>query len=472
MAGARAGTKKKVKGSKDRGLSGLLELQRQFFSTGRTRDLAFRKQALGRLRSAVKERYGDIVTALQRDLRKPEFESYITEIAFLFQEIDHAVSHVALWSRKKRVRTPWLLQPASSWIVPEPYGTVLVMGPWNYPFQLVMAPLVAAVAAGNTAVVKPSELAPRTSRVVADIIGSAFSPAHVAAVTGGVEESRALLAERFDYIFFTGGTGVGRVVMEAASKHLTPVTLELGGKSPAIVTEDAAIEGAAKKIVWGKFVNAGQTCIAPDYVLVHRDVKEALVKAMKGCITRFYGEAPLGNPAYPRIIHSRHWERLRALIREGRTIHGGRVDKKTLSIEPTILDGVKEDAPVMREEIFGPILPVCEFSSLDEAVSMVMKNPTPLALYLFTRSRAVQERIVRDIQAGAVVINDVIIHVANYRLPFGGVGQSGMGAYHGRFGFDTFSHRKAVMKRRFTLDILMRYPPYKIPVRFLRGLFG
>ena len=467
--------KKISTGKKARPLSmtgALVKEQREFFAAGDTRDVSFRKNALKRLRKAVRDHYSDIIGALAKDLRKSEFEAYITEIAFFFQEADYAIRHVKRWSRPERVRTHWLLRPSSSRIIPEPYGTALIMGPWNYPFQLIMAPLVAAIAAGNTAVLKPSELAPETAKTLAAIVESVFPRFYIAVVQGGVEVSKELLEQPFDYIFFTGGTAVGRSVMEAASRNLTPVTLELGGKSPAIVHRDANIADAAKKIAWGKFLNAGQTCIAPDYVLVHREVKERLVQLIKENIRRFYGDRPNESPNYAKIINGRHLSRIQGLMKGGNVVHGGVTDERAGSLEPTLMDNVTMEDAVMKEEIFGPVLPLVEFGSIDEAIAIIRKNPTPLALYLFTRSREAEKRVLRDVQAGGIAINDTIIHIANYHLPFGGIGNSGMGAYHGKFGFDAFSHRKAVIKRRFKFDILFRYPPYKIPVAFLRKILG
>jgi len=449
----------------------LLGNQRKFYASGATRELRFRREQLKLLRKVIEENEEKVLAALWNDLRKPRFEAYGAEIAVLYAEIRHALKHIKSWARVRRVGTPLPFLPGRSEIRPGPYGTALIIGPWNYPFQLVIAPLVAAVAAGNTAVLKPSELAPNTSRAVAELIKSAFDPAFIAVVEGGVEATRGLLERKFDYIFFTGGTEVGKKIMEAAAKHLTPVTLELGGKSPVIVDRDADIDTAARRIAWGKFINAGQTCLAPDYVLAHREVKDRLVAALGKYINEFYGDNPKTSGSYARIINERHFDRIAGLMGRGNTAAGGGRDRDDLYIEPTVLTGVTRDDPVMKEEIFGPVLPVMQFDTIDEAVDLVNAMPRPLALYVFTRSRTTADRVLDSTSSGGAVVNDTVIHVGNPDLPFGGIGDSGMGTYHGKSGFETFSHMKSVLRKSRYLDAPFRYPPYRLGTRLLRFIF-
>ena len=357
---------------------------------------------------------------------------------------------------------------SSSYRVPEPYGVVLIMSPWNYPFQLAFAPLIGAVAAGNCAVVKPSSYSPHTSSLIAKILGGCFPKEYIAVIEGGREANQELLNQKFDYIFFTGSVSVGRTVMEAASRHLTPVTLELGGKSPCIVHEDANLELAARRIMWGKCLNSGQTCVAPDYLLVHRDVKDRLIMAMEKAITEFFGDTPCRNPEYPRIINEKHFNRLKGLLSDGRILVGGDVNEATLQIAPTIVDQVSWESPVMQEEIFGPILPVLEFEGIHEVITAVNSRPKPLALYLFTNDKNVEKRIIKSISFGGGCINDTIVHLATSYMPFGGVGESGMGSYHGKWSFDTFTHYKSIMKKSIWPDIRLRYPPYRDKLGLLK----
>ena len=446
--------------------------QKFFFNQGHTRGVDVRKQALKKLRKAVAENYDAIKEALRRDLKKPEFETYITEIAFVFQEIDLAMKRLPKWARPKKIKNPWLLWPSRSFAIPEPLGTTLIIGPWNYPFQLTMAPLVAAIAAGNTAIVKPSEVAPHTSRILHEILGSTFAPEYVTVVEGGVETTQSLLSHHFDKIFFTGGVAVGKIVMAAAAKHLTPVTLELGGKSPAIIARDAPVQKAARKIAWGKCINSGQTCLAPDYVLVHRDLKDDFLTHFAHELRAFYGDDPQASPHYARIIHSKQVERIKNLQQDSTVLYGGHSDKDDLYIEPTLLEPSSPNAPIMEEEIFGPLLPVIEFSTLEEAISIIKRKEKPLAIYLFTHDKKSRKQVMEQTSSGGIVVNDTLIHVANSHLPFGGVGESGMGAYHGIHGFNEFSHLKSAIIRRFHFDLLFRYPPYNVPLRWLRKLLG
>jgi aldehyde dehydrogenase (NAD+) len=448
----------------------LLEEQRRFFASGATRPLAFRMESLRRLQNAVKDRQQAIVRAAMEDLGRPEYEGYF-EIGSLM-ELRHTLAHLRAWARPRRAPLPLSQRPGSAWVRPEPRGVVLVLGPWNYPFQLSVSPLMGAIAAGNCVVLKPSEHAPATSRVLADLLRDTFEPAHVAVVEGGVETAQELLEHRFDHVFFTGGTAVGRLVMAAAARHLTPVTLELGGKSPCIVDRDVDLEVTARRILWGKCINAGQSCVAPDYLLVHEDARPGLLAALKAAIHDFYGEDPAASPDLGRIVNERQFDRIAALLEGERVVAGGRMDRSTRFIEPTILDPVSWEAPVMQEEIFGPILPVLTYRSIDEAIAAITARPKPLALYLFSRDRSLQERVLAGTSSGGVCLNDVFLQVAVWDLPFGGVGDSGIGAYHGRTSFDTFSHHRSVLRKPFWLDLNWRYPPYADRLGTFRRLLG
>ncbi len=450
----------------------LIRRQREYFAGGETRDVKARIGRLRALKNAVAKHEQTVLDALNADLHKHPFEAYLTEIAVVRQEIDHALRNVKKWTRTRRVRTPLPLMPASSMIVPEPRGTVLIIAPWNYPFQLALAPLVGAVAAGNTAVIKPSEYAPRTAAALQAVIADAFPREHVAVVRGHGDVGALLLEERFDYLFFTGGTEVGRKVIEAAAKHITPFTLELGGKSPVIVEPDASIDAAARKIAWGKFLNAGQTCLAPDYLLVHRDVRDKLLERIRHYIVEFYGKNPAESPHFGRIISRDHFHRVSRLLRSGRKVVGGQTDEASLYIAPTVLDDMTFHHPAMKEEIFGPILPVIAYDKIDDAIAAVNAREKPLALYVFTNDRKTANRVLRETSSGGAVVNDVMLHVGNHHLPFGGIGRSGTGAYHGRFGFETFSHLKSVMKRSRLFDAPLRYAPYTGGIGILKRLIG
>jgi aldehyde dehydrogenase (NAD+) len=452
--------------------STLLQAQRAFFAGGATRPVAFRRQALQRLRAAVVAHEADLLAALRADLGRPEAEAYASEVGFVLGELDFTLRRLEGWARPRRERTPMLLFPATSWIHPEPYGCALVIGPWNYPMQLLLVPLVGALAAGNCVVLKPSELAPRTAEAVARIVADALAPAHVAVVQGGAEAVTDLLAQRFDYIFYTGGPRVGRIVMSAAARFLTPLTLELGGKSPCIVDASADLGVAARRIAWGKFMNAGQTCVAPDYVLVHRSIRAELVRRIGEVLHGFYGEDPKRSPDYGRIVDLHHFDRLAALLHSGRVACGGATDREARYIAPTVLDGVQWDDEVMRDEIFGPVLPVLEYDSLDEAIAQVRARPKPLALYVFSAERATQDRVLAELPSGGACVNDTVTHLANPRLPFGGVGDSGMGGYHGRHSFETFSHLRAVVRSGTWFDLAAKYPPYRLPLAVLRRVMA
>lgn len=448
----------------------LVQEQRRFFRAGRTGTLSFRKHYLGKMYNWIEENEREILEALRQDLHKAPFEAYATEVGFVKGEIRHALKHLKKWARPRRKPTPLTQFPAASFVYPEPYGVVLIMAPWNYPFQLAVGPLVAAVSAGNCAVVKPSGYAPASSAVVAKMVKEVFPPQYVCVVQGGREENQGLLNEKFDYIFFTGSGSVGRYVLEKAARHLTPVSLELGGKSPCIVDETADIRLAARRIVWGKFLNSGQTCVAPDYILVQRKVKDRLLKEMERQIRKMYGERPCENEEYPKMISLRHFERVLRLMDDAHIVCGGGSCRRTLQIEPTILDGVGWDHASMREEIFGPVLPVLSFYEVREAVQMIRAGQRPLALYLFTKSDSRRRRILRTLSFGGGCINDTIVHLATPHMPFGGVGESGMGSYHGKAGFDTFTHRKSIMRRACLLDLPLRYAPYKKKLDLLRKI--
>ncbi len=436
----------------------LIAQQRQFFQTGQTQPLAFRLQQLQRLKQAVLDFQDQILEAVRLDLGRPKFEGYFELSAIA--EVNTALKQLKTWIKPQRIQTGIDQFPASAWIQPDPLGVVLIIGPWNYPFQLVFAPLVGALAAGNCAIVKPSEYAPHTSKVVANLIASIFDPSYVAVIEGDVQTSQALLEERFDHIFFTGGSAIGKVIMAAAAKHLTPVTLELGGKSPCIVDCDIQLDYAAKRIIWGKFINAGQTCIAPDYLLVDRTIAAEFIPLLKQKITQFFGEDPANSPDLGRMIHQRHFDRLVKFLDDGQAIAGGNYDAATKYIAPTLLQNVSWDTPVMQEEIFGPILPIFEYDDLEEAIAIVNARPKPLALYFFSKNEQKQNRILSATSSGGVCLNETVMHIGVGGLPFGGVGESGMGRYHGKYSFDTFSHYKGVLKKSFLLDLAWRYAPY------------
>jgi len=448
----------------------VVQQQREYFSSGETLPVESRIKALKKLKGSIEQNEKGILEALYRDLRKSETEAYSSEVALVMAEIEHAMRGVAKWAKPTRVKTPRMHFPGKSFIYPEPVGVALILSPWNYPFQLLLAPLVGAIAAGNCAVLKPSEYAPHVSSATAELIRGNFGEEYIAVVEGGVEVAEALLQEKFDHIFFTGSTAVGKIVMNAASRHLTPVTLELGGKSPCVVWDDAKLEIASKRIVWGKFLNAGQTCVAPDYVLVHKDIREGFVNALIEAMKSFYGPSAQYCKDYARIINGKHFERLVGYLNDGRVVFGGMYDESDLYIAPTLLDSVNESSAVMQDEIFGPILPILEVETIDEAIDRIQSKPKPLALYLFTNDPGIQDLMLRRTSTGGVCINDTISHMVGTYLPFGGVGESGFGSYHGKAGFDCFSHNKSVLKKGFLFDTKLRYPPYNVELRKLRKL--
>jgi aldehyde dehydrogenase (NAD+) len=450
----------------------VMERLRATFRSGRTRPLAWRVDALQRLRAIIKDREAEAIAALRADLGKPTLEAYAGELGFLVAEIDHTIKHLPGWMKPEKVSTPIANQPASSTVLREPLGVVLVIGPWNYPVQLTLGPLVGAIAAGNCVVVKPSEIASHTSALIARWLGD-FAPGAVAVVEGGVPETTQLLEQRFDHIFFTGSTAVGKVVMQAAAKHLTPVTLELGGKSPCIVDQHVDLTVAARRILWGKFWNAGQTCVAPDYLLVHEAVMDPLVERLKATLLEFYGDDPQKSPDYARIISDRHHKRLVGMLGEGgKVVVGGKHDEASRYFAPTIVDGAPLESKVMTEEIFGPVLPIVRVKSIREAIDFVNARPKPLALYVFSSDKGAQEQVLQETSSGGACVNDTIAHLSVPELPFGGVGDSGIGAYHGRSSFETFSHRKSVMAKATWVDVKLRYPPYGDNVKWVRRLLG
>lgn len=424
----------------------LVQKQRDFFLSGQTRPIDFRLDALRKLRDALKVHEKDILAAVYADLRKAEVDAYATELAGVYNEIKVAIANVRDWAAREKVTTPIFMMPAKSYIYKEPYGVCLIIAPWNYPVQLAMLPLVGAIAAGNTAIVKPSELASHSAAIVDKVLGETFPEEYIRVVQGGVEETHALLAQQLDYIFFTGSVPVGKVVMEAAAKNLTPLTLELGGKSPAIVHESADLPTAASRIAWGKFMNAGQTCIAPDYVVVHEAVSDAFLNELVSAIRKFYGDDASTHPRYCRIINDRHFTRLEALIDPDKLAYGGKTNAAQKYIEPTLLYPVDWNHPAMADEIFGPILPVITYSRLDDVISRINKRPKPLALYLFAGNKDIRRKIIGEISFGGGAVNNTIMHIVSHYLPFGGVGQSGMGRYHGKYSFDTFSHTKSILR--------------------------
>lgn len=455
----------------------ILQNQRRFFNSGKTKDISFLIQQLKNLKKAITENEEAILRACKSDMKKPPLEAYTSERGIVLNEIDHAVKHLKSWTKPKRIKTPLLHTHffgvaqhffASSYIYPEPYGVVLIMGPWNYPFQLMLNPLVGAIAAGNCSILKPSEIAPHASSVIARIIGEHFDPDFISVIEGSTETAQSLLAEKFDYIFFTGGTRVGKIVMEAAARHLTPVTLELGGKNPCIVDHDVHVEHTARRIVWGKFFNAGQTCMTTDYLLVDRIIKKKLLLSIKKTIREFYGDDPSKSPDYARIINEKHFERLSGLLKEGEIIIGGDTNSANRYIAPTVIDNVSPEHEIMKEEIFGPILPGIEYEKLDDAISFVNERPKPLALFFFSKDKKKQDRVLGGTSSGGGCINETFVHQINFGLPFGGVGESGIGKYHGKFSYDTFSNKKGIMKKSFLLDLKLRYPPYKDKFRRLR----
>ena len=437
----------------------VINKQREFFNTDKTKDVKFRLEHLKKLKNSIIANEGEIKKALKEDLNKSESESYMTEIGMTLSELSYDIRHVRGWSKNKRVGTPLAHFPARSFISKEPYGVALILSPWNYPFMLLIEPLIGAISAGNCAVLKPSEFAPNTANVIEKIVKECFEEEYVTVIQGDKDVSQSLIEKKFDYIFYTGGTRVGKIVMQEASKNLVPVTLELGGKSPCIIDEKYSMHLAAKRLLFGKLLNAGQTCIAPDYVLINKNVKDEFINELRKILKEFLGENPVENEDYPKIVNERHFEILTNLIDGENVVIGGKSDENLLKIEPTILDNPKIDSKVMSEEIFGPILPVITYEKIEDAIEYIKKIEKPLALYMFTNDKKIQNKILNEISFGGGCINDTIIHIANSNMGFGGVGYSGIGNYHGKRSFDTFSHERSITKK-YSLDLPMRYMPY------------
>ncbi len=442
-------------------ISRIVATQREYFKAGKTLDVSVRISALKLLKQSIQRHEGEINKALEMDLGKGAFESYMCETGMVLSELSHMLSHIKSYAKEKTVATPLAQFHAHSYKKPSPYGVTLIMSPWNYPFLLTISPLIDAIAAGNTAVVKPSAYSPYTSEVIKTILQECFNEEYVAVVTGGRAENTSLLEEHFDYIFFTGSQAVGKEVMRKASEHLTPVTLELGGKSPCIVDKTANLKLAAKRIVFGKYLNCGQTCVAPDYIYCDASVKDKLMDELRLQIKKQFGTSPLINKDYGKIINEKHYKRLCGLMDMEKVAIGGRTEAENLRIEPTVMENVTFEDKVMQEEIFGPILPVLTYETLDEAIVQINEMPHPLALYLFASDKKAVKKVTSQVGYGGGCLNDTIIHLATTEMGFGGFGESGMGAYHGKTGFDTFTHYKSIVNKKQWIDLPMRYQPYK-----------
>jgi len=450
-------------------ISETVKKQRDYYKSGITRTYDFRLDALKRFRRMLIDNEYKINEALHADLNRSASETYMCETGMVLAEVNYSISHLASWMRDRHVLTPLAQFPARSFVSAEPYGVTLIMSPWNYPIQLCLAPLTAAMAAGNCAILKPSAYAPQSSHVIAGMIRETFPPGYVTVIEGGRDENSALLDEKFDHIFFTGSVAVGKTVMAAASRNLTPVTLELGGKSPVIVDETANIKFAARRIAFGKVLNAGQTCVEPDYLLINEGVREQFIEEYKAALDEFFPEGDMSE--MPTIINQKHYDRVTRLLKSGRIVTGGGCDPERRFVEPTLMTDVDPDSPIMQEEIFGPILPVLTYGDIEECIEFIQARPKPLSLYLFTRRKETERRILSSCSFGGGCINDTIIHLATSRMGFGGVGDSGMGSYHGRHGFETFSHYRSIVKKSNLIDIPLRYHPYnKMSDRIIRKL--
>ncbi len=441
-------------------IAALVKLQREYFNTGATLPVKIRIEKLKKLYLEIEKREDDILSALKRDLGKSDFEGFMCEVGMTYSELSYMIKHTKKWAKPKKVKTPISQFKSKSYMLKVPYGNTLIMSPWNYPFLLTLDPLVNAVAAGNTAIVKPSAYSPATADIVEEIIKAVFEPEYVSIVRGGREENKSLLDEKFDFVFFTGSTNVGREVLRHTAETLTPAVLELGGKSPCIVDSSANIKISAKRIVFGKFLNLGQTCVAPDYILCDKKVKDELVSEIVREIIRQFGENPLENPDYGKIINSKHFDRIIGLIDKSKLLYGGEINVETEQIVPTLMDNITWDDSVMKEEIFGPVLPILTFDNIDEVINLLADKPKPLALYFFSENKENIEKITTRVRYGGGCINDTIIHLATSEMCFGGVGESGMGAYHGKVGFDAFSHTKSIVDKKTGIDLPMRYQPY------------
>ncbi|RIO39417.1 aldehyde dehydrogenase [Staphylococcus pasteuri] len=451
----------------------LFNNSKQYFSTHQTKDIKFRKHQLKMLSKSIKHYENDLLEALHTDLGKSNVEAYATEIGILLKSIKLARKELKNWSKTKQVDTPLYLFPTKSYIKKDPYGTVLIIGPFNYPVQLTFEPLIGAIAAGNTAIIKPSELTPNVSSVIRKIIENTFKPEYIAVVEGGIEETNDLIHLPFDYMFFTGSEKVGKIVYQAASENLVPVKLELGGKSPVIIDETANLKVASERIAFGKFTNAGQTCVAPDYILVDKKVKDDFIKSLKQTITEFYGSQIQNSPDFGRIVNNKHFNRLNDLLtqHQNNVAFGGHSDESDLYIEPTIIDDVETSDLIMQEEIFGPLLPIISYEQFDDAFSIIQARSKPLSLYLFSEDENSTHRVLNELSFGGGAINDTLMHLANPNLPFGGVGLSGMGQYHGKYSFDTFSHDKSYTFKSTRLESSLYFPPYKGKLKYIKAFF-
>lgn len=445
--------------------------QKIYFNTQKTKDLSSRLMHLKALKSEIISKEQAIYDALKLDFKKSEFESFISEFGIVISQLNLVIKNLTNWVKPESVKSSILTFPSRDYIYKDPYGSILIIAPWNYPFLLALEPLIMAVAAGNTVVLKPSELTKNTSQLITDIVEKVFPKEYVASIQGGVETSTELLQQKWDYIFFTGSVSVGKIVAQAAAKNLTPVTLELGGKSPCIIDDSADLKLTARRIVWGKFLNGGQTCIAPDYLIIKFNIKTVFIEALKAEITSVYGENPMNSPDFPRIINTKNTIRLANMLKNVNVVFGGEVDEETCYVSPTLIDEPALDSEVMSEEIFGPILPILTYNSDEDIERIINHYDKPLSLYVFSNEKCFVEAILNKFSFGGGVINDVLIHFGNHRLPFGGVGNSGMGAYHGKLGFDTFSHKKAIIKRGNWIDPPIRYAPYKEKLGLLKKMF-
>ncbi|WP_411801969.1 aldehyde dehydrogenase [Algibacter lectus] len=445
--------------------------QKEYFKSGKTKSVAFRISILKALKEELEANEQAVFNALKLDFKKSEFETYLSEYSMVMSQLNLVIKNLKKWAKQQRVSSSLLLFPASSFIYKEPYGSVLIISPWNYPFILALEPLILAIAAGNTVVLKPSELTENTSRLISNLVKNVFPEGLVTSIEGGVDVATALLNQRWDYIFFTGSVSVGKIIAQAAAKHLTPVTLELGGKSPCIIDDTVDLKLTAKRVVWGKFLNAGQTCIAPDYILVKKQIKTDFTKALIEEIKQAYGDDIKASEDFPRIINQKNTQRLANMLNQETISFGGEIDETTCYIAPTLLDNPDLNSPVMQEEIFGPILPILTFETEQDIESVISKYEKPLAFYVFSNSKAFSKGLIERFSFGGGVINDTLMHFGNDKLPFGGVGFSGMGNYHGKFGFDTFSHHKAIVNRKNWIDPPVRYAPYQGKLKWLKLFF-
>ncbi|ALJ06434.1 aldehyde dehydrogenase [Pseudalgibacter alginicilyticus] len=449
----------------------LLNQQRLFFNSNKTKDVSFRIEQLKKIKTLLKENETLLYDAIYEDFGKSEFETYVGELSLIYQEINHFIKNIKRWSKQKKVCTSLVNFPAKSYIIPEPLGVSLVIGAWNYPFQLSLVPAITALAAGNTVILKPSELSVKTSKVMAEIINNNFSSHYFHVVEGGVEKTTALLNHRFDKLFFTGSTSVGKIIYKAAAKHLTPVTLELGGKSPTFVFADTDIKMTSKRIVWAKFLNAGQTCVAPDYILVDHTIEKEFLEALKNDIDTYYTNKKDIAENYLRIINTKNFDRLSKLINPDKLYCGGGLDRDKRLINPTVLQNISFEDDIMQDEIFGPILPVISFTNLDETIKQVKEKPKPLSCYIYSKNRKIINKVLKELSFGGGAVNDSVMHLSSSKLPFGGVGLSGMGSYHGKAGFDTFSHYKSIIDKPFWFEANIKYAPYsKTKLKLIKWL--